>query len=353
MAEHASSIVEVAKRAGVSIATASRVLSQTAYPVADATRRKVLRAAKELDYTPNPMARGLRSRRSHLIAVLVGDNTDPYFAEIMRGVEDVASEFGYLTIMCNSERKPERELHYLRILRDYRTDGILFAGGGLNEPGYPERLETLVREILARGAAVVTLAQHTLTVPSIQPDNFGGARRMTDYLLRLGHRRIAFVSGPANVTAAEARLQGYRAALEHAGRPVELDLVLPGNFDQTSGERAAEHVARMEGGTRPTAIFAANDETAIGVLSGLARLGVAVPGDISVCGFGDLPVAQIVAPSLTTVRIELRALGRAGARALLAQLSHEEVAPVQVLPTTIVERASTAPLTSVTRLRDG
>jgi LacI family transcriptional regulator len=353
MAEYASSIVEVAKRAGVSIATASRVLSQTAYPVADTTRRKVLRAAKELDYTPNPMARGLRSRRSHLIAVLVGDNTDPYFAEIMRGVEDVASEFGYLTIMCNSERKPERELHYLRILRDYRTDGILFAGGGLNEPGYPERLETVVQEILARGAAVVTLAQHTLTVPSIQPDNLGGARRMTDYLLRLGHRRIAFVSGPANVTAADARLLGYRAALEHAGRPVEHDLVLPGNFDRASGEVAAEGVARREAEARPTAIFAANDETAIGVLSGLARLGVAVPGDISVGGFGDLPVAQIVAPSLTTVRIELRALGRAGARALLAQLRHEDVAQMQVLPTTIVERASTAPPTSVKRLRDG
>jgi LacI family transcriptional regulator len=271
----------------------------------------------------------------------------------MRGVEEVASEFGYLTIMCNSERKPERELHYLRILRDYRTDGILFAGGGLNEPGYPERLEVVVRDVLSRGAAVVTLAQHTLSVPSVQPDNFGGAQRMTNYLLQLGHERIAFVSGPANVTAADARLQGYRAALTQAGKRVEQDLMLSGSFDRASGERAAEAVARREAEMRPTAIFAANDETAIGVLSGLVRLGVSVPGDISVCGFGDLPAAQIVAPTLTTVRIDLRALGRTGTRALLAQLRHEEVTQLQVLPTSIVERASTAPLTNVKGLRDG
>jgi LacI family transcriptional regulator len=343
MPEPTPSIVEVAKRAGVSVATVSRVLSNSAYPVSQATRRKVLQVADEIHYAPNSLARSLRAQRSHLIAVLVGDNTDPYFAEIMRGVEDVASESGYLTILCNSDRDPIKELHYLRILRDYRADGILFAGGGLNAPGYPEQLEAAVQGITVHGAAVVTLAQHTLHVPSVQADNFGGARQMAEQLIALGHRRIAFVAGPSNVMAANVRLQGYMAAMVAAGLPIEPELLLSGNFDHAGGEQAAKSIAQMPPTSRPTAVFAANDQTAFGALVGLGRLGLRVPADVSVCGFGDLPMAQMVVPPLTTVRIALRELGRAGAGKLIALLRHEQVAALDVLPTTIVERESTAP----------
>src|SRR2546425_3305607 len=138
MAKRLASIAEVAKRAGVSVASASRVLSSSTYPVSAETREKVLKAAGELSYTPNSLARNLRAQRSNLIAVLVGDNTDPYFAEIMRGVEELANEAGYLTILCNSDRQPDKELHYLNILQDYRADGVIFAGGALNEPGHPD-----------------------------------------------------------------------------------------------------------------------------------------------------------------------------------------------------------------------
>jgi len=343
MAGQPASIVEVAKRAGVSVATASRVLSRSSYPVSEVARRKVLQAAEEINYAPNSLARSLRAQRSHLIAVLVGDSADPYFAEIMRGVEEVANELGYLTIVCNSDRNATKELHYLRLLRDYRADGVIFAGSGLNESGYPEKLEAAVQEITGRGGAAVTLAQHTLRVPSIQPDNFGGARQMTERLIALGHRRIAFVAGPSNVTAANIRLQGYMAAMVTAGLPIDPDLLLAGNFDQAGGELAGRSIAQMPPVDRPTAVFAANDETAFGMLAGLARLGVRVPRDISVCGFGDLPMAELVTPSLTSIRIGLRDLGRAGARKLIAQLHREEVAPVEVFPTTIVERESTAP----------
>jgi LacI family transcriptional regulator len=344
MAGQSASIVEVAKRAGVSVATASRVLSQSSYPVSEDTRRKVLLAAEEIQYAPNSLARSLRAQRSRLIAVLVGDNADPYFAEIMRGVEDVASEFGYLTILCNSDRSPTKELHYLRLLRDYRADGVIFAGSGLNEPGYPEQLEAVVQAITGRGGAAVTLAQHTLRVPSIQPDNFGGARQMAERLLALGHRRIAFVTGPSNLAAANVRLQGYMAAMVAAGLPIDPDLLLPGDFGRESGELTAQRIEQLSRVARPTAIFAANDETAFGVLAGLGRRGVRVPQDISVCGFGDLPMAQLVLPPLTTVRIALRDLGRAGARKLIVLLRGEEVGPLDVFPVTIVERESTAPL---------
>jgi DNA-binding LacI/PurR family transcriptional regulator len=342
MAKQLASIAEVAKRAGVSVASASRVLSSSTYPVSDETREKVVKAAAELNYVPNSLARSLRAQRSNLIAVLVGSNTDPYFAEIVRGVEDVANESGYLTIICNTDRNPAKELHYLHVLQDYRVAGVIFAGSALNETGHPKQLEQIVQSIVDRGAAVTTLAQHTLHVPSIQPDNFGGARQMTARLLALGHRCIAFVTGPANVMTANVRLQGYMAALAEAGLPIDPTLLLPGNYDRGSGEQAIDILAHMQPEQRPTAIFAANDETALGLLSGLAQRGWQVPGEMSVCGFGDTPMAQVVVPKLTTVHLGLRELGRAGAHKLFAQLHQEQVPLLEVLPATIIERDTTA-----------
>jgi LacI family transcriptional regulator len=338
-----ASIQQVARHASVSVATASRVMSGANYPVSEPTRQRVLAAAAELRYTPNSLARSLKTQRSFLIGALVGDNADPYFAEIMRGVEEVCSEAGYLTIVCNTDRKPERELRYLHTLRDYRADGVLFAGAGLNEPGYPAQLEQLVQDLQQTGTKAVTLAQHTLQTPSVQADNFAGARQMTAHLIGLGHRRIGFIAGPPNLVAANIRLQGYMAAMAEAGLMIDPTLILPGDFTLAGGERAVEGLA-MFPQQRPTALFAANDETALGVLAGLRRLGWGVPTTISVCGFGDLPLARVVAPALTTVRIPLRDLGRAGAHKLLALLRDEHVSPLDVIPTTIVERETTAPI---------
>src|SRR5438552_11770180 len=230
MAEQIPSINDVAQRAGVSIATASRVISRSTYPVSESTRQKVLKAAQELNYTPNSLARSLRTQRSNLIAVMVGDNTDPYFAEIAHGVEEVANEYDYLTIICNAERDPKKEIHYLRSLKDYRIGGVIFAGGGLTIPGHTEQLEALVQEMRQRGTGIVTLAQHTLQVPSVQVDNFDGAKKMTIRLIAAGHRRIAFVAGPSDLLVANVRLQGYMTALAENGTPIDPTLILPGNF---------------------------------------------------------------------------------------------------------------------------
>ncbi|HLZ57687.1 MAG TPA: LacI family DNA-binding transcriptional regulator [Ktedonosporobacter sp.] len=349
MVKQPPSIVHVAERAGVSIATASRVMSNSSYPVSPATRQKVLEAATELGYTPNSLARSLRSQHSKLIAVLVGDNADPYFAEIMRGVEEIANEHGYLTIVCNSDRNPVKELHYLRTLRDYRADGVIFAGGGLNEAGHNQRITEIAHEMMERGAAVITLAQHMLQVPSIQADNQGGARKMTERLIELGHRRIAFVTGPSNLTVAAMRLQGYMAAMHEAGLEIDPELLLEGNFNQPGGEQAAHRITQIPIERRPTAVFAGNDATAFGVMLGLVQHGWHVPNDISVCGFGDLPMAQVVMPPLTTVHIPVRDLGRSGALKLLAILRQEEVSWLEVVPTTIIERSSTAPLLATER----
>ncbi len=338
---NAVSILEVAKKAGVSIATASRVISKANYPVSASTRQKVMEAAATLNYAPNALARGMKTRRSNLIAVLVNDNTDPYFAEIMSGVEEVANEQGYLTIICNTNREPTKELHYLQTLRDYRADGLIFAGSGFGLPTYSQRLEEVIQVLREQGTAVVTLSQHSLQVPSVQADNFGGALQMTKRLLELGHRLIAFVTGPANLAVANVRLQGYMMALTEAGIMISPQLLLTGDFTLKGGEQAVQGLNYLPSPERPTAIFAGNDETALGVLSGLRRLGWQVPADVSVCGFGDIPLAQVMVPSLTTVHIDLRDLGRKGVFKLLSQLGHEEVANLEVMPTTVIEREST------------
>lgn len=339
-----SSIVEVAELAGVSIATASRVISKSNYPVNEKTRERVLAAAAQLNYTPNALARGMKTQHSNMIGIIVGDNTDPYYAEIVRGVEDVANENGYLTIVCNTDRQPAKELNYLQTLRDFRPSGIIFAGGGLTVPGYPEKLAEKVLELTGRGTAVITLAQHTLQVPSIQPDNFEGARQMVAKLVELGHRKIAFVTGPSNLIVANIRMQGYMAGLVGAGLSLNPALLLPGDFTMSGGERAINGLPMLPANDRPTAIFAANDETALGVMIGLRRLGWQVPKDVSVCGFGDLPVAQAVGPTLTTVHIGLRELGRTGALKALAMLKNEKVDTVEIAPTHVIERDSTARL---------
>lgn len=167
---------------------------------------------------------------------------------------------------------------------------------------------------------------------------------MTARLIELGHQRIAFVAGPADLLVANVRLQGYMSALVEAGYTINPTLIFPGDFTRQGGEQAAYLLAHLPPEQRPTALFAANDETAFGVLQGLARQGWQAPADLSLCGFGDLPVAELVMPALTSVHIPLRQLGRTGADYLFALLDRQEVPALEILPTTVIERETTAPL---------
>ncbi|HEX4206010.1 MAG TPA: LacI family DNA-binding transcriptional regulator, partial [Ktedonobacteraceae bacterium] len=194
------------------------------------------------------------------------------------------------------------------------------------------------------GAVAVALSESTLHIPSLQTDNFGGAKAMTARLIELGHTRIAFIAGPAKLAVANVRLQGYMAAMVEAGLTIDPHLIIEADFLQSGGEQAAQHIHQMPTSLRPSAVFAANGEMAFGVLLGLGRLGWHVPQGISVCGFDDLPMAQLVAPALTTVQVPVRLLGRAGAQKLFAQLKGEEVSDIETLPTKIIERGSTAPV---------
>jgi LacI family transcriptional regulator len=333
-----ASITEVARRAGVSPATASRVVSEADYPVSASTRARVLEAARELDYVPNALARGLLKSRVPVVAVIVHDITDPYFAEVVRGVEDGASAAGYLVITCSSERDAEREASYVRLLRAMRAAAVVFAGSGLDDPEANAEIERHLAAMTADGAAVVHLSPHAGGEPEIGVDNTSGIAAMVAALVGLGHRRIAFLAGPGTLFVARERLAGYRRGLADAGLAVDESLVVGSSFDSAGGGLAVDIL--LAAGAPFTAICCANDLLALGALQRLAELGIGVPGEVSVAGFDDISTAALTAPSLSTVRLPLRELGRLGFACADRRLAGEVLVSIR-LQTEVILRGST------------
>jgi LacI family transcriptional regulator len=335
-----TSIAEVARLAGVSIATASRVVSEADYPVSAQTRERVLDAARELDYVPNALARGLLKSQLPVIGVIVHDITDPYFAEVVRGVEDAAESSGYLVITCSDERDGAREASYVRLLRAMRAAGVIFAGSGLDDPASRDETPRHLSALRASGAAVVHLSPHADGRPDVGVDNRSGIASMIAALVGLGHRRIAFVAGPAALFVARERLAGYRDGLATASIELDARLIVESGFDAESGAHAVDRL--VDSGVDFSAISCANDLLALGALQRLHERGIRVPDDVSVAGFDDISVAQMTAPSLSTVRLPLRDMGRLGFAAAVGTLSGKKVRPV-TLPTEVLLRDSTAP----------
>ena len=242
---------------------------------------------------------------------MVHDITDPYFAEVVRGVEDGASSAGYLVITCSSERDADRERSYVRLLRSIRAAAVVFAGSGLDDPAANEEMDRHLAAMRADGAAVVHLSPHAAGEPEVGVDNEAGVASMVAALVGLGHRRIAFLAGPASLFVARGAAGGLparpgrrghrRRRPARSGRPAST---------RRPGVDAVDTL--LAGGAPFTAICCANDLLALGALQRLAELGIDVPGAMSVAGFDDISTAAITAPSLSTVRLPLRELGRRG-----------------------------------------
>ena len=232
-----STIHDVARRAGVSIATVSRVISESPHKVNEATRSRILKAIKDLDYRPNALAQGLIRKRSMTVGIIIPDISNPYYAEIVRGVQDVAEGLGYAVVLQNTDRKKERIINGIKVLREKRADGIIFSGGIIH--GY-ETLSSL-KELAAR---VVVIGRHEVDFPAVRVDNLGGAAQAVQHLLDLGHERIGFFSGPKMSTSSIDRLQGYKNALAQRGRHYEGGLVKQGNLTPESGFHAAMELLR-------------------------------------------------------------------------------------------------------------
>ena len=299
-------IKDVAKAAGVSVATVSRALNGH-QNVADAVRERVLAVSAELRYSPHHAARSLSSRRTQTVGVVLPDLHGEFFSELMRGIDQVARAHGQHLLVSSYHGNPEEQGAALRAMRG-RVDGLL-----LMSP-YVHDADFLARNVDASLPLVLVNAAQGRPQASIGIDNYGGARAMVAHLVASGYTRIAFIGGPEDNDDARERRRGYRDGLAAAGddyAPWEL----PGQFDEDSGHRAGQALLAFD--VRPDAVFAANDMMAIGCLYALGRGGVHTPRDIAVVGFDDIPLARYVHPSLTTMRVDIAELGARALKALL------------------------------------
>lgn len=330
---------DVARQAEVSLTTASRALDpDNHHPVNARTRERVQAAAVRLSYRPNPMARALRTRRVPTIAIVVHDVSDPYFAEVVRGATKAASAKGFLTVVCSSDRDPATELRYVEMLCLSRASGVIFAGGGLDEPHYRRAMSGYARSIADYGGAIVALQPRAERWPSEVPDNRTGARLVTEHLLALGHVGIVMISGPATLRTSRERELGYVDAMNKAGWKPH---IVAADFTPAGGAQA---MAGLLGDRSVTAVFVATDSMALGALAELRRQGTRVPEDISVAGFDDIPGLEFIHPHLTTVHVPMAELGAAGVARLLHELDGDRNGTrVRLHPVELVVRESTGP----------
>ncbi|MGR4878507.1 LacI family DNA-binding transcriptional regulator [Streptomyces sp. LARHCF249] len=361
----AVTLAEVAARAGVSPATVSRVLNG-GYPVAGGTRTRVEQAVEELGYIANGPARALAAATSDLVGVLVHDVADSFFGILAGSLQSALAPAGRggarrLAVVCNTEGDPAAELAYLALLEGQRAGGVVLTGGAPEDPEHTAALAARVARIAATGAPVVLCGRPPLPLPTPTPapmatgmpaelpvatvtfDDHGGAFRLAEHLLALGHRRIASVAGPPGLSTTRERLAGHRAALlRHDPRLPEAcaELTVHAAFERSAGYDATRELLRR--GAPFTAVAAANDTVATGVAAALREAGLRIPEDVSVAGFDDLPFCVDTAPALTTVRVPLREAG-----ALAAQLvtGRRPLPPggITTLPTELMVRASTGP----------
>lgn len=331
-----ATIRDVAHEAGVSVATVSRVLNGSG-PARAETRRRVVAAADKLHYAPNGAARSLVTRRTRALGVLLPDLYGEFFSELIRGIDEAAQEGGYHLLVSISHNH-RRELRAALRAMHGRVDGCLLMSPGA-DPGAV--LSHLPRSL---PVALVNSRADSTACACITVDNFGGARAMTRRLLTDGHRSVAFIRGPDGNADAEERLRGYRGALEERGLDPDLHREAPGDFTESSGQRAANRL--LETRPRPTAVFAANDSMAIGALCALREAGLRVPEDVSLAGFDDIPIARYVSPPLSSVHVPIRSLGAAAVRCVVRALEEDEPprGRHETLPTEVVLRRSTGPV---------
>jgi LacI family transcriptional regulator len=312
----AAKLADVARRAGVSPATVSRVLNGN-YPVARTTADRVHKAVAELHYVVNGNARALAASSSDLIGVLVHDIADPFFGVIATGIQDAVAEGDVLAVVCNTASSAERELRYLKLLRKQRAHAVVLTGGSVSDPGHRDALLEQITEFTSTGAHVVLCGRPPLVGRDEEPvpgvirvdfDNREGARRLTAHLVALGHREIGYLTGPESRTTSQSRLEGHQLALSEAGLSEDLCPVVVSGFDRDSGRTGVDELLRRNPGI--TAVVAGNDVAALGALTELRSRGLSVPGDVSVAGFDDLPLSLDAVPALTTVRIPLIEAGR-------------------------------------------
>ncbi|MBV1855704.1 LacI family DNA-binding transcriptional regulator [Catellatospora tritici] len=327
----AATLQQVATAAGVSLATASRVLHGSGgRRVAEELAERVTAAAAELRYVAHAPAQSLARSRSTVVGVLVHDIADPYFAAIAAGAMQVAREHDLMVLVANTFRDPALERDYLARLRAQRARAVLLAGSAFAGEPFAEELAGFA----AAGGRVAAIGARGEGIDTVEPDHAGGGRLVAEHLTALGHREIGVVTGPAGLATVAQRLSGFTEV-------VASPHVVGADFTREGGRAAAHELLRAY--PRITALFALNDLMAAGVLAALREAGRSVPGEVSVVGFDDLPVATDLTPGLTTVRLDLAGIG---AQAMRLMLDDEPGGRTCPAPAELVIRASTGPVRS-------
>lgn len=328
-------IYDVAREAGVSMATVSRVVNNNPN-VKPQTRKKVFEAIERLGYRPNAVARGLASKKTTTVGVVIPDISNWIFAEVARGIEDIANMYHYNIILSNADKRKEKEIRVINTLLEKQVDGLLFMGGVVTED-HIQAFRTSSVPVVLCGTK-----DENYTMPSVDIDHEKAAFDAVNVLIASGHRDIAMISGtlqdPAN---GYARYQGYKKALEAAGIPMREDYVRVGNYRYESGIEAAKYFLELN--PRPTAIFSATDEMAIGAIHTIQDSGLKVPTDVAVISVDNIRMASMVRPTLTTVAQPMYDIGAVSMRLLTKLMNKESTDNMQViLPHEVIHRNSVA-----------
>ncbi len=309
---------DVAEQAHVSVTTASQVVNDRSggnIRISDETRERVWSAVRALGYTPNASARSLRTRRTNLLAVLVPDIANPFYPQLIRGVQQIATEHGYDLLVYDADDHPQREKAFVEAILRRQVDGVVMVPFYLGD----DDVERIAQANIA--VAVMSGAQSQISgVDVLKVDHTTALSAMLRHLIARGHRRIAHISGTLDNIAGAGRLAGYCQVLEEAGIPCDERLVAIGNFRAECVPALIDHLF-ANGQQPPTAVFAANDVMAIAAIHALQRRGLRVPEDVAVCGYDNIPEAATVIPALTTVDQKMQEEGRMLARLVVERLA--------------------------------
>lgn len=328
----AASIKDVAKEAGVSIATVSRVLNDVDV-VNEETKKKVNDAIEKLDYRPNIVARSLKTQKTRTIGIVIPDISSQFYPEIVRGAEDVANIYNYNVILCNTDLDVQKEIEYLKVLREKMVDGIIYMSSSL-----AENILNLLNNLKLPTVLVETKGEDN-GYPSVTIDNEKAAYDATSYLIKKGNKKIAYVGvKPDTPNASALRFQGYKRALIENGIEYDENLVQFGGLKATDGRDGMEVIL---GKAKIDAVFCASDEIAMGVINILRDNGIEVPKDVDVIGFDNIYASSIYYPKLTTVEQPMYDMGSVGMRMLIKIINKKEVEREHyVLEHKIIERDS-------------
>lgn len=342
MARRRSTLKDVAEAVGVHVSTVSRALHpHTRGLITEDLAARILAAARELDYQPDPIARSLKTRRSMSIGVLVPDITNPIFPPIVRGLEDVLVPRGYTALVINTDNDPVKAATHVDMLRRRGIDGLIVASA--------ERRDAVLAEIAQDNLPLVAVNRmpDSPRVAAVVNDEAAGIAAVLEHLAALGHRRVAHIAGPQTLSTGSARRQAFEACLARLDLERDPSLIVEASgFIEAEGKRCADLLLDLA--RPPTAIVAANDLLALGTIRALGERGLSAPDDMSVTGFNDMPLFDRLTPPLTTVRIQSYETGRRAASLILEQIETGRIRPAKplVLPVTFVARGSTGPARS-------